>query len=395
MDDLRTFYRTGEPIALETVPAAASRAVARRANGDVFEADLDAGSAHFPGLGPGTYAVEAFAPDGRLLAEELTTVGAHAGERPVHGFATSFDLESVPRVLSWLRALRCTVVQIYDWMASYTAPLGPRGGWKDPSGRLVSFDALTSLAAGLRDFGAVAHAYAPVYAMDLPFAAAHPELLLYRNDGQPQSFFDFIQLADPGNLEWQRHFAGAYGSAAEAIGFNGFHIDTYGYPRVARDQHGNGVEMRPAYESFLAFFRSQRSGDLVSFNQVNGVPSAVELAPGPVFATAKSGHRTTGGAISKACWTAARAWRAAQGGEYLAGTLCEGRSRATRRSGVRQTGSFRCEQSSLLKPSPRAWEPAPCFTATRWLRFVTLTTRSTPGFLPPRRPRPSPGTASR
>ncbi len=326
LDDLRAFYRTGEPIALETVPLEASRAVARRANGDVFEANLDAASAHFPGLGPGTYAVEAFAPDGRLLAEELTTVGAHAGERPVHGFATSFDLESVPHVLGWLRALRCTVVQMYDWMASYTAPLGPRGGWKDPSGRPVSFDALTSLAAGIRDFGAVAHAYAPVYAVDLPFAAAHPELLLYRNDGQPQSFFDFIQLADPGNLEWQRHFAGAYGSAAEAIGFDGFHIDTYGYPRVARDQDGNGIDMRAAYESFLIFFRSQRSGDLVSFNQVNGVPSAIELAPGPAFRYCEvwppnEGWRHLEGVLDRSAGVAGRSGRRLRGGDLMRGTM--------------------------------------------------------------------------
>ncbi len=125
----------------------------------------------------------------------------------------------------------------------------------------------------------MAHAYAPVYAVDLPFAAAHPELLMYRNDGAPQSFFDFIQLADPSNREWQRHFVEAYGGAADAIGFNGFHIDTYGYPRVATDREGHSIDMRAAYESFLTFFRSQRPGDLVSFNQVNGVPSALQAGP--------------------------------------------------------------------------------------------------------------------
>ncbi len=85
---------------------------------------MDHGTARLAGLVPGTYAVEALAAGGRSLAEELTTVGAHAGERPVHGFATSFDDESVPAVLEWLRALRCTVVQMYDWMATYTEPLG-------------------------------------------------------------------------------------------------------------------------------------------------------------------------------------------------------------------------------------------------------------------------------
>ena len=47
-------------------------------------------------------------------------------------------------------ALRSTVVQVYDWMASYTEPLGPEAGWKDPSNRPVSFEALRALAAGLQ-----------------------------------------------------------------------------------------------------------------------------------------------------------------------------------------------------------------------------------------------------
>ena len=298
LNDLRAFYRTGEEIVLATLPAGSSRVVARCARGDVVEAEVGDG-ARFRALPAGTYAVEAHAPDGAVLAEELTTVGAHAGERPVHGFATSFQTESVPAVLDWLRALRCTVVQIYDWMASYSAPLGPPWGWRDPSGRPVSFEALRSLAAGIRDQGGVAHAYAPVYAVELPFAAAHPELLLYRGDGSPQRFFDSIQLADPGNEQWQRHFAAAYGSAADRIGFDGFHIDTYGYPRAALDVQGRGVDMRVAYEAFLASFRRERPSDLISFNQVNGVPSGVTLPGGRVSAIARCGPRTTPGATSR------------------------------------------------------------------------------------------------
>jgi dextranase len=326
LDALRAFYRAGEEIILAPLPAGSTRVLARRVTGEVFNAELRASGAQFAsGLPPGTYALEVVGPDGDLAAEELTTVGAHAGERPVHGFATSFEVENVPAVLAWLRALRCTVVQIYDWMASYTAPLGPPGGWRDPSNRPVSFEALRSLSAGIRGQGAVAHAYAPVYAVDLPFAAAHPELLMYRNDGAPQSFFDFIQLADPSNREWQRHFVEAYGGAADAIGFNGFHIDTYGYPRVATDREGHSIDMRAAYESFLTFFRSQRPGDLVSFNQVNGVPSALQLAPGPGFRYCEvwppnDGWRHLEGLMDRSAGRAGRVRLSAEG-DMMRGTI--------------------------------------------------------------------------
>jgi dextranase len=282
LDGVRAFYRTGEEITLPSLPASTSRVVARRARGDLVEAKVGEG-ASFAGLTGGTYSIEALAADGSVLAEELTTVGAHAGERPVHGFATSFEDEYVTGVLDWLRELRCTVVQIYDWMSEYTAPLGPEAGWRDPSGRPVSFGALRTLAAGIREQGAVAHAYAPVYAADLHFAAAHPEMMLYQGDGSVERFFDMIKIANPANKEWQGHFAASYGSAADRIGFDGFHIDTYGYPRSPLDASGQPVDLRVAYEEFLTSFRAARPADQVSFNQVNGVPSAVTLPEGPGF----------------------------------------------------------------------------------------------------------------
>jgi dextranase len=256
--------------------------VARRAAGDVVEAELGEG-ARFSELSSGTYAVEALDANDALLAEELTTVGAHVGERPVHGFVTSFEDQNVADVLSWHRTLRSTVVQVYDWMASYTEPLGSTSGWTDPSNRPVSFKALRALATGLQQLGTVAHAYAPVYAVGNAFAAAHPEMLMYRGDGQAIRFLDQIVLANPANANWQRHFVAAYGSAADAIGFEGFHIDTYGYPRVALDVDGNSLDMRTAYESFLRFLRNARPTSLISFNQVNGVPSAARLPGGPGF----------------------------------------------------------------------------------------------------------------
>ena len=282
LQGVRSFYPINEEITLASLPAGTSRVVARRTRGDVVQAEVNK-EATFAGLPGGTYSIEALAADGSLLAEELTTVGAHAGERPVHGFATSFEDENIPAVLDWLGKLRCTVVQIYDWMYTYTAPLGPEQGWRDFGGRTVSFQALRALASGIREGGAVAHAYAPIYAADPAFAAEHPEMMLYQGDGAVQHFFEMLKLANPANKEWQAHFVAAYGSAADRIGFDGFHIDTYGYPRDPHDARGRPVDLRLAYEEFLATFRAARPTDQVSFNQVNGVPSAVALPDGPGF----------------------------------------------------------------------------------------------------------------
>jgi dextranase len=282
LDDVRCFYRTGDVIEISCLPVGTSRVVARSSTKGTVEGEVGEG-ARFAQLPSGTYSIDALDADGQLLAEELTTVGTHAGERPVHGFATSFGNEEIESVLAWNRALRSTVVQVYDWMASYTEPLGPASGWKDPSNRTVSFEALRTLASGLRQQGAVTHAYAPVYAVGNVFAAEHPEMLMYSADGRAIRFLDQIVLANPGNVDWQQHFVATYGAAADAVGFDGFHIDTYGYPRIAQDMNGHAIDLRVAYESFLEFLRVARPSDLISFNQVNGVPSAARICPAPSF----------------------------------------------------------------------------------------------------------------
>jgi dextranase len=328
LGQLRCFYPLGEEIVLDGLPAGTARVIARRAKGDLVEAELDGSAplARLAGLAVGTYSVEALDAEGAVLAEELTTVARHAGERPVHGFATSFQSESVADVLGWLGALRCTVVQIYDWMAAYAAPLGPVQGWKDPSGRPVSFEALRALAAGIKAMGAVAHAYAPVYAVDLPYAASHPEIMMYRGDGAVERFFDLIELANPANRDWQRHFVESYGQAADRIGFDGFHIDTYGYPRAPLDAKGEPIDMRAAYRGFLEFVRAGRPSDLISFNQVNGVPSAAELPEGPGFRYCEvwapnDGWRHLEGLLDRSAGQAGRLARTAAEQEQIRGSI--------------------------------------------------------------------------
>jgi dextranase len=280
---VRSFYPSEQDIAVGELPDGAVHLAWRRQGAQVLDLPVEQGAARLEGLPTGTYEVLALDADGGVLGAELATLAAHPGARPVHGFASSFRDEDVASVLGWHEALRSTVVQVYDWMASYTEPLGPASGWRDPSRRPVSFAALRSLAAGLDRLGAVAHAYAPIYAVGHAFAAEHPDLLMYSAHGSPVAFLDQIILADPGNAAWQRHFVKAYGSAADAIGFTGFHVDTYGYPRLAERADGSSIDLRFAYESFLDHLRLARPADLISFNQVNGVPSAARIAADPAF----------------------------------------------------------------------------------------------------------------
>ncbi len=257
--------------------------LARTAFGATLEAELVESAARLSGLPVGTHTVEVLSREGELLAEELTSVREHPGDDPIMGFATSFDAEHVPSVLAWLRSLRCTAVQVYDWMERYSAPLPEEPEYRDPLSRPLQRVALEQLIYGIREFGAVAQAYAPVYAADNDFAEAHPDWRLYRNDGEPESLGELLQIMDPSNPSWQRHWLDAYGAAADALGFNGFHLDSYGYPRCAFNASGEAVALEQAYSDFVHAVRARRPRDVISFNQVNGVPRGFEPPDKPGF----------------------------------------------------------------------------------------------------------------
>jgi dextranase len=281
--DLRASYLLGHQITVADLPPGTRTVVVRAASGEAWHADIVHGVANAPAVLAGTHAVEAWSADGQLLGEELTTVSRSLADNPVVGFATSFACQPNSEAVDWLKVLRCTVVQLYDWMGRYALSPGSAQSWLDPLGRPVSRQGLTKLISSIRDLGAVAQAYAPVCAIDPAFAEEHKDWLLYRGDGRPQSLGDLLLIADPGCPEWQRHWLENYGAAADTLGFNGFHLDTYGYPRVGLDAAGSPVSLEAGYASFVRAVRSSRPGDVLSFNQVNGVPAGFAAPSSPGF----------------------------------------------------------------------------------------------------------------
>ena len=278
--DLKTRYSTSEPVIVGDLPPGTASVVCRSAFGLTHPAHIEAGAAVATNLPVGTHALEAWTEDGKLLCEEFTTVSRRPGDDPVMGFATSFDPPRVDEVLSWLCALRCTVVQFYDWMQRYSAPLPGGGEYADPLGRPLARSALERLVSGVRDLGAVAQAYAPICAAEPAYGETHRDWLLFRNDGTPQRLGNLLQIMDPASTAWQEHWLASYGGAADAIGFDGFHLDTYGYPRAPLDAFGSPRVMDHAYGVFVERVHAALPSATLSFNQVNGVPSGIEI-PSP------------------------------------------------------------------------------------------------------------------
>ncbi len=281
--DLKTRYAPRESIVVADLPEGTASVALRDAFGARHAFGFDGKSAYCPEAPDGTHAVEALSLTDELLGEEFTTVCEGVGKVPVIGFASSFEDDRVDEVLAWLRMLRCTTVQLYDWMERYTAPLPGRDRYRDPVGRSLSRRALRRLISEIRTFGAAAQAYAPVCAADPDFADLHSDWVLERNDGGSERLGDLLVIMDPGNADWQAHWIGVYREAAGALGFDGFHLDTYGFPRVAFDASRVQRSMRAGYRSFINRLRDADREAVVSFNQVNGVPDCFSLPAPPSY----------------------------------------------------------------------------------------------------------------
>ena len=283
LSDLRAAYRVGEDVVVEDLPDDAAQVIVRTARDRTYDASIRGAAATVAGLPVGTHALEAHAQTGDLVAEELFSVRENPGDDPVMGFATTFDDVSRPGVQSWLGDLRCTVVQVYDWMDDYAYPLAPQRYYEDPLGRSLDLAALRRLIDGIKANGAMAQAYAPVLAASSDFADRHDAWRLFRNDGAPQSLGGLLQIMDPSCAGWQRHWVEQYGRAADELGFDGFHLDTYGYPRAAARADGREVCVAEGYRSFVAAVRAARPSDVLSLNQVNGVPRGFTAPGRPSF----------------------------------------------------------------------------------------------------------------
>jgi dextranase len=283
LSTLRCSYALGDPIVVGDLPDTTARVVVLDARGNAASASIEKGTATVSGLLEGTHALQVFDASGSVIDEEFFGVRKLRGEDPVLGFVTSFDDTSREGVLAWLRDLRCTVVQVYDWMESYSSALSSADLYEDPLGRPIERAALEELIVGIKESGAVAQAYAPVIAAGKDLATEHEQWRLYRNDQSPETLGDLLEIMDPGNPEWQSHWLENYGGAMDALGFNGLHLDTYGYPRDARNIDGAGVDMADRYASFVKAVRKARPRDVLSFNQVNGVPRGFDAPSSPSF----------------------------------------------------------------------------------------------------------------
>ena len=186
------------------------------------------------------YGIELIGADERGAVRTTTAidVAAHWSAAPRYGFFSDFGpdelpAESVRRTNALLR-LHVNVVQFYDWMASHHTFLAASDEFTDPLGRRLSHAVVRRKVALAHERGMAALAYGALYGAEADFSLVHPDWLLYDGRHEPLTLADIFYLQDFGpQSPWRQWIIGQYEQAVDVLGFDGIHIDQYGYPKRA------------------------------------------------------------------------------------------------------------------------------------------------------------------
>ena len=200
-------------------------------------------------------------------------------EDPRYGFLSDFapnDKGTEDRVAKTARFhLNC--LQFYDWMYRHYRLLPPQEEFTDALGRRLSLKTVRKAIDAAHRHRTAALAYAAVYAAEPEFFDQHKAWGLYRPGASSYMLGDLFHLMDLApSSPWAQHTLRDFRRTLRAIPFDGFHLDQYGFPRVAYDRVGKVRDVASDFASFVddaaVVTTRQKAGGGNIFNAVNAWP---------------------------------------------------------------------------------------------------------------------------
>lgn len=261
----RASYRTDQPVVIEARELAGTLRVLRLGS-VVAEYTVDHGFIDLGLLPPGGYGIE--------LGEWRTAVEVTDGRPMRYGFVVNYRPErDVSAVADNVRRLHLTDVQFYDWAYRHADLLGGGETYADALDQPISLATVRALIDAVHDAGAAALGYAAVYGVGNAEWERWAYAALNRPSGEPYGLGDFLSLVDPAEPGWLTHFAGELAASVESLGFDGFHLDQYGYPKFARRADGTPIDVAESFAMLIAFVRARLASARLVFNNVNDFPT--------------------------------------------------------------------------------------------------------------------------
>lgn len=278
-------YRTGEllprrasflpsqPIAIEARGIAEAGTVRVWHLGDeVAQGDYDGhGEIVLPPLPLGGYGVELIA--GRRSFTTAVSVTDASTPRLRYGFVASYLPDrDTDGLADTVRRLHLTDIQFYDWAYRHADLMGGGETYRDALDQPIALATVRNLIAAVQAAGANALGYAAVYAVGPNEWRNWRHRGLNDANGKPYGLGDFLFLVDPAASDWLAHFTADL-ERAFALGFDGFHLDQYGYPKRARRVDGEIVDIGQSFMTLIDAVRSALPRARLVFNNVNDFPT--------------------------------------------------------------------------------------------------------------------------
>ncbi len=161
-------------------------------------------------------------------------------------------------------------VQFYDWSYRHDTLVAGYEDYTDMMGKPNSLTVIRRKIAACHKRGMLATGYGAVYAASEAFAAAHPDWRLYARTNDPVRFIDVFAIM---NLRsgWREHIISQYRATVDA-GFDGIHMDTYGFPKTALDAAGEIVHLEHDFAPLIEQTRAALPNATLVFNNVGDWP---------------------------------------------------------------------------------------------------------------------------
>lgn len=176
-----------------------------------------------------------------------------------------------------LAKFHITMVQFYDWMYRHYRFLPPEDGFADAMGRELSLATVRRRVQACQELGMAALAYGAVYGAEPEFIESRPDWVLHDATGAPLSLIELFYITDlrPG-APWREHILAEFEAAVRDVGFDGIHMDQYGFPKRSYDASGEPVDLAEHFPGLIdeaaARVSRQRPSAAVLFNAVNNWP---------------------------------------------------------------------------------------------------------------------------
>lgn len=189
-----------------------------------------------------------------------------------YGFLSDFskDEASEADVLAMAKH-HVNAVQFYDWSYRHDTLVAPQTEYTDMMGKHNSLDTIKRKIEACHAHGMHALGYGAVYAASEPFAKQHADWRLYAHKDEPLRFIDVFAIM---NLEspWQTYLIRQYRNAVEFVGFDGIHMDTYGFPKTALNVAGDVVRLEDDFAPLIEETRNTLPNATLVFNNVGNWP---------------------------------------------------------------------------------------------------------------------------